>query len=371
MKINLLHPGFKDDLHDHASIEHNYKNQIINLFLSNGYKLVKPPLIEYNNLKNIENNFIIKEKKELKELLVRNDITMQVARLASSRLSNETRPLKLCYYGEVVRKNVSIIRPERQFLQVGAECIGEDSFLADVEILDLAYKSLNLVGIKNMSIELSSSEFLDYLIDMNSKKKDHENVKSFLRKKDINNALKFIDFSLNKFAKNLFSCTGIFNEKKELLKKIAVNDKTKFASEKLIKIYENFNRKNPNVNIFLDLTETNYFEYHSGSKFTFFAENIRGEIARGGRYISNKKNLESSVGFTCYMDTIVRASSLKQKVKKILIPFETSKTKKDELINKGYILETFFDKKNNIKKFANEKKINYCLIDNKIIVLNI
>ena len=128
--------------------------------------------------------------------------------------------------------------------------------------------------------------------------------------------------------------------------------------KKLIKIYENFNRKNPNVNIFLDLTEPNYFEYHSGSKFTFFAENIRGEIARGGRYISNKKNLESSVGFTCYMDTIVRASSLKQKVKKILIPFETSKTKKDELINKGYILETFFDKKNNIKKFANEKKIN-------------
>ena len=85
---------------------------------------------------------------------------MQVARLASVRLRNKPRPLKLCYYGEVVRKKGSMLRPERQFLQVGAECIGEDSFTADVEILDLAYQSLIAVGIKNISVELSSFEFL-------------------------------------------------------------------------------------------------------------------------------------------------------------------------------------------------------------------
>ena len=55
-----------------------------------------------------------------------------------------------------------MLRPERQFLQVGAECIGESSCLADVEMLDLAYQALKTVGIKNISIDLSSSDFINF-----------------------------------------------------------------------------------------------------------------------------------------------------------------------------------------------------------------
>ena len=62
MSTNLLPPGFKDEIFDEASLEHKYKNLIINLFQSNGYELVKPPLIEYLNSKNNKNTFIIKEK---------------------------------------------------------------------------------------------------------------------------------------------------------------------------------------------------------------------------------------------------------------------------------------------------------------------
>ena len=84
--------------------------------------------------------------------------------MANARLKNKIRPLKLCYYGEVIRKKGSMLRPERQFLQVGAECIGEKSYLADVEMLDLAYQALTIVGLKNVSIDLSSSEFLNFLL---------------------------------------------------------------------------------------------------------------------------------------------------------------------------------------------------------------
>ena len=42
----LLPSGFKDAIFEQASIEHNYKNKIINLFQLNGFELVKPPLIE-------------------------------------------------------------------------------------------------------------------------------------------------------------------------------------------------------------------------------------------------------------------------------------------------------------------------------------
>ena len=36
-----------------------------------------------------------------------------------------------------------MLRPERQFLQVGAECVGEKSYLADVEMLRFGLSSFN------------------------------------------------------------------------------------------------------------------------------------------------------------------------------------------------------------------------------------
>ena len=53
----LLPSGFKDEIFEQASLEHKYKNKIINLFQLNGYELVKPPLIEYANSENINNVF--------------------------------------------------------------------------------------------------------------------------------------------------------------------------------------------------------------------------------------------------------------------------------------------------------------------------
>ena len=67
-------------------------------------------------------------KKKMRERILFLEVILQCRLLdfLLSRLKNKKRPLKLCYYGEVVRKKGSILRPERQFLQVGAECIGEN-----------------------------------------------------------------------------------------------------------------------------------------------------------------------------------------------------------------------------------------------------
>ena len=59
------------------------------------------------------------------------------------------------------------------------------------------------------------------------------------------------------------------------------------------------------------------------------------------------------------MDTIVRASSFHEKIKKILIPFGTDDKKKNQLIKKGYKIETFFGNADLIEKKAIEKKIEY------------
>ena len=57
----------------------------------------------------------------------------------------------------------------------------------------------------------------------------------------------------------------------------------------------------------------------------------------------------------------------KEQINKILIPFDTSIKRKNKLIEEGYVLETLFDIDNKIKKVAFEKKIKYCLINNRVI----
>ena len=76
-------------------------------------------------------------------------------------------------------------------------------------------------------------------------------------------------------------------------------------------------RDNTNDQITIDFTEIDNKNYHNGIKFTFFAKDVRGEVASGGRYKIKINTIEeSAVGFTCFMDTVLRASSFENSKKK-------------------------------------------------------
>ena len=192
MKNNLIPEGFKDDVTSQVATEHKFKNIIVNHFQLNGYDLVKTPLLEFYNQNQSQNVFQILTKKEEK-LNIRDDITLQVARLSKTRLSKKKAPLRLCYYGEVVRKKGTMLRPERQFLQIGAECIGVNSFLADVEMMDLAYSSLSLVGIKNITVEISSRIFFDNFIDKIKNKNLKKKLQRLIKIKNLKEICRLIN----------------------------------------------------------------------------------------------------------------------------------------------------------------------------------
>jgi len=102
-----------------------------------------------------------------------------------------------------------------------------------------------------------------------------------------------------------------------------------------------------------------------GIKFTFFAKDVRGEIAGGGRYnLKYGRNSETAIGYTCYMDTILRSSSLINQNKKILIAFNTNDKIKQKLIKKGYSLFKTFEHNIDMKKEAKKFGIKYYLMKN-------
>ncbi len=363
----LIPPGFKDGLNFDTFIEHQYKNLIINSFRNNGFSLIKTPLIEFS--KNLDSNTLsIKTIAGREKLSVRNDITPQIIRIATSRLANKKRPLKLCYYGEVVRKNGSILRPERQFQQVGAEIIGSESYKADVEIINLAYETLKDIGVRNIVIEISAPFYLRSLLNKIKDKKLKIKLNKFIQLKDLNSCLKLIkDNEIAKNLKTLYSCTGPIKNKKNNIANIDNFFGFEKETKRLLKI-ANLIKVSKNDSINLDLFEIEKNKkYYQGIKFTFFAKGVRGEIASGGRYkLKNQNNEDQAIGYTCYMDTVIRASSFENKNKKILIPFRTDNQTKKLLIKKGFTLFKTFDESTDLKIQSKNFGIKYFLL-NKIV----
>ncbi len=358
----LVPPGFKDSLNFETFVEHQYKNLIINSFRENGFSLIKTPFIEFS--KNLDNNALaLKTNRKEEKLSIRNDITPQIIRVASSRLSSKQRPLKLCYYGEVVRKNGSILRPERQFQQVGAEIIGSERFKADVEIINLAYETLKNIGEKNIVIEISAQLFLNRLLKKIENVISRNKNKKFIKIKDLNSCIKLIkDPKIINGFKILYSCVGSIKNKKKQINQIMKEIGFEEEAKRLLNITSLISTsKNDSINIDLFETQKNKKYYH-GIKFTFFAKGVRGEIAGGGRYnLKYGNNSETAIGYTCYMDTILRASSFENKNKIILIPFDTDKKTKNKLIKKGFSLFKTFDEKISLKNQTKKFGLKYFL----------
>jgi ATP phosphoribosyltransferase regulatory subunit len=102
-----------------------------------------------------ENSFRLMDPASGKMMGIRADMTVQVARIATTRLAHLERPLRLCYSGEVLRAHPDNLNPDRELVQVGAELIGPNTVTADLEVIQIALDALKRLGTKNISIDIT------------------------------------------------------------------------------------------------------------------------------------------------------------------------------------------------------------------------
>src|SRR5262245_43074140 len=158
----LLPAGLADLLPPDAAREAWAIGVAIERFAAFGYERVKPPLVEFEEsllggpgAALASQTFRLMDPVSQRMMGVRPDMTVQVARIAVTRLKHEARPLRLSYGGNVIRVRGSALKPERQFAQVGAELIGVDSAEADAEAVLLAVDALRAIGVAELSIDLN------------------------------------------------------------------------------------------------------------------------------------------------------------------------------------------------------------------------
>lgn len=98
-------------------------------------------------------------------LAMRPDVTMQVARMCSTRLAAAQEPLRLRYVQRVFREAHSLPAAEaREFTQIGVECIGAAGAAADAELIELLVGSLRIAGVGEVRLALATVSVLRALL---------------------------------------------------------------------------------------------------------------------------------------------------------------------------------------------------------------
>ena len=377
---DLLPAGMCDVLPPDAEIEASATEQIIACFSGYGYERVKPPLIEFEEsllsgggAAMAGQTFRIMDPISQRMMGVRTDMTMQVARIAATRLKNNPRPTRLCYGGQVLRVRGTQIRPERQFGQVGAELIGSPSPKADSEVILMAIDALTSLGIDNLSIDVALPTLVPSIIsNLNLGDQLLENLRLILDRKDESKLASLSSEIGTDKIDQLKALLRINGPAESALTSLAKLKLPKVAAKEcaaLESVIYDIRTAASDLNLTVDLVESRDLKYHTGITFTIFAESIRGELGRGGRYLTGDgkaKSCEPATGITLFMDSILRSIPPAGENKHLYIPIETDLCESSKHRKEGWITITGLESIGNDKTEAKRLGCSHYLSNGKI-----
>ena len=368
----LLPAGLSDILYPNAHIQSKIIENLLDIFSSYGYLRVKPPLVEYEEtllsdgpgevLK--DSTFRVMDPLSQKMLALRSDVTAQISRIASTRLSHLSRPLRLSYSGDVLRVKGDSFNMERQKTQVGAELIGPKSEVIDAEIMLVCVKALKSINIDNLTIDINLPFLRKYLLTGISPSLKHS-INQYIDNKD-KQSLKKLKFENLNIISELMDVFGdhlnVIKYLQELKSKGILVD----IIDHYLTVIDIVRKNDKSIKLSIDPLENRGFKYHTGITFTIFSDKLKGEIAKGGSY--NISTGETATGCTIYTEKVYPNLMLNLDKDLVYIPYLNMKDA-DEIIKKGYRVVFGSVSNSEFEKEASEMKCKYIWKDNIILKL--
>ncbi len=283
----LLPEYIEDILPAEAMRIEGLRRRILDLFFEGGYELVMPPLLEYTDslLTGTGHDLELRTFKVVDQLSgrmmgLRADITPQVARI-DAHLLNREGVTRLCYCGSVLPPRPAAPAATREPIQIGAELFGDAAVGADVEILLLLCRALELAGVRNARIDIGHvAVFRSIAADLT----DELEAELFeaLQRKDspgLKELTKGIDAKKREALLLLPQLYGGVDVLGTAEKKLPKNPELVRALATLRTLAEACS-----LPVSLDLAELRGYHYHSGVVFDAYCNGVAGAVARGGRY---------------------------------------------------------------------------------------
>ena len=282
-----------DILPERARQLESVKEQILALFRVHGFELVHPPLMEYSDslLTHIDSGLSLKtirvpDQLSGRQLGIRADITPQVARIDAHLLSQNQGINRLCYSGSVLHAKPDGFLTTREPYQTGAELYGCMDTTADVELIDLMLKTLQLGGVKNIILalghigvfraiaaaaKLSETQSNQLLAIMQNK--DREAVRDLAK-----------SWQLDDIWTNALAALPELYGGREILQTARTRLPQLTAVTQAIDVLEQVCCAFPEETVHIDLAEVRVDNYHTGLLYAAYTPEHHDAVARGGRY---------------------------------------------------------------------------------------
>ncbi len=312
-EASLLPVGLYDQLPPVAETETRALGALLNCFGDFGYAQVGAPLLEFEETllsgKGADlgpHSFRIMDPISRRMLALRADMTMQIARIATDRLKDTPRPLRLCYAGQTLRVKSESLHARRQFRQVGIELIADGALAtgADAETIGVSLSALAQVGLNNVSLDLNAPGLVRGLLAPLSLPDDarRELELSIARKDETALEAAVLPPMLTELLRALMKAAGSACHAVPALRAVELKGNAAKQRDALCLLVDTLRAQWPNLAISLDAVEARGFEYHHGISFCFFAPNAQTELGRGGRYMLD--GTSEATGVTLYLDAL-------------------------------------------------------------------
>ena len=262
-----------------------------------GYQEIIPPTFEYLDVLSaglpgdiLEKSYKFADWTTGRILVLRPDVTAQVARIVAMGMGGVGLPLRFSYRTTVFRYEPDHVGRDRELFQLGVELIGADTPEMDVEILSLLIESLKKIGLPKFQISVGHVGFYKALLaqsglsetgrkqaELAAARKDLPRLEEILSQERLS----------SKRARTLLEMPSQFGGEDVLEwgRKVAGRHSALTQPlERLAQVYHLLDLTGAKEHVSLDLGEFRRFDYYDGLVFDVFTETLGCELGGGGRY---------------------------------------------------------------------------------------
>jgi len=270
-----------------------------------------------------------------RELTLRPELTAPVMRMVAEEMRNDTKPLRLSYYGQCYRYEEFKTGRYREFFQYGVELIGARGPLAEAEVLALAVNMLHATGLEGWEVRIGHVGVLkDALAGLGLSSE----VDAKTGEPPVASAMRLLDKGDDAGLSDLFSAHGLDPNNAEPLRALASLEggmetlepaRTLLSSmdgvslealdelEATLKALAALAPAPPSLAV--DLTVARGLDYYTGMVFEVKVEELGGEgqILGGGSYkllhLFGLPDLDPCCGFGLGFDRVLLALEMQAK----------------------------------------------------------
>lgn len=357
MRNKEIPKGLRDLLPEEVKMMRSIENKAARLFKSYGYEEVITPTFEYLEVVengaggNIRKELFLFMDREGEILSLRPEITVSIARLAATHMQDANFPQRLFYQANVFRHVQPHLAQYREFWQLGIELLGASGVWSDAEIITIAVRVMQEIGLDNFKLSLNQIGIFNSLLDDSGMDiEDRSLVRNLIESKDLVELSRVLEeMAIDDGLKETITALPVLHGGLEVLKRIPYVEKNRKASiavNDLIQIYDALKICGVQDKIVLDMGVLRGLDYYTGIVFEGYSPDLGYGLLGGGRYdnLMGKFGFpRPATGFSLGMDRLALVLKDRDKEPQRYLlggqDFQRIVDEAEKLRKKGYIVE--------------------------------